>query len=220
MSDRAVEISNLNFRYKTGSFGLRISDLSIPKGERIFVHGPSGSGKTTFLGLLSGVMVPESGSLKLLGHDLSQFSAMQRDRFRSDHMGYVFQLFNLIPYLSALENVVLPTQVSKRRRHTPIARAKDLLENLGLGDVLHQKASLLSVGQQQRVAVARALIGDPELILADEPTSALDADHQTSFIKILLEQVKRTGATLLFVSHDDRLKSDFDRSIDLRSFQK
>lgn len=221
MSELAVEISDLDFRYKSGSFGLRIPELSVTRGERVFVHGPSGSGKTSFLSLLSGVMRPNSGALKLLGRDIAQLSSMERDRFRSDHIGYVFQLFNLIPYLSPLENVMLAAQTSPRRRETASSeKAESLLLELGLKDVLLQKAHTLSVGQQQRVAVARALIGDPEIILADEPTSALDADHQQSFIQVLLDQVHRTKATLLFVSHDDRLKSDFDRFIDLRSLQK
>jgi len=194
-------------------------------GERVFIHGPSGSGKSTLLALLGGVLIPERGSVQVLGTELSSLPPARRDRFRGDHVGFVFQLFNLVPYLSVLENVVLPCRFSARRRGRAInaggsvhAEAVRLLSHLDLEpSLLARQVTDLSVGQQQRVAAARALLGRPEIVVADEPTSALDANRQESFLRLLLQECAAAGATLLFVSHDRRLAVQFTREIDLEA---
>lgn len=198
---------------------LEIAELSVVRGERVFLHGESGSGKSTLLALLAGVLLPGAGELAVLGQPLAALSAAKRDAFRVDHLGILFQQFNLIPYLSVLDNVLLPCRFSKRRRARcvePLADAHRLLEHLEIGSELHARpAHQLSVGQQQRVAAARALIGGPELVIADEPTSALDAARQCAFIDLLGRECAASGAALVFVSHDLRLADHFDRSLDL-----
>jgi putative ABC transport system ATP-binding protein len=186
----------------------------------VFVRGPSGSGKSTLLALLGGVLVPASGSLAVLGTALDRLGGAERDRFRADHVGFVFQLFNLIPYLSVIDNVLLACRFSPRRAERAGSRIGDeavrLLERLGIaGRLLATRASDLSVGQQQRVAAARALLGRPELVVADEPTSALDAEAQQAFIRLLREECEAAGSTLIFVSHDYRLACAFHREVDL-----
>jgi putative ABC transport system ATP-binding protein len=202
---------------------LDIPELTIAAGERVFLHGPSGSGKSTLLGLLGGVLTPQAGRIAVLGTDLATLTPAQRDRFRAHHIGFLFQLFNLIPYLSVIDNVVLPAHFSARRREravaqstTPAAEARRLLAHLDIADeLLRRPVTALSVGQQQRVAAARALLGRPELIVADEPTSALDADRQQAFLDLLLAECESAGTTLLFVSHDHRLAPAFTRHIAL-----
>lgn len=219
-----VEIRDLQFTWRgQKSPTLDIPELSIARGERIFIHGPSGSGKSTLLGLLGGVLVPQRGKIAVLGSDLKTMAGSARDRFRSDRVGFVFQLFNLVPYLPVLENVVLPCRFSARRRAQALAggaslrdEAKRLLAHLDIDEtLLARPVTELSVGQQQRVAAARALLGKPEIVVADEPTSALDADRQAGFLKLLLQECSDAGATLLFVSHDRRLASAFTREIAL-----
>ena len=169
------------------------------------------------------VVLNKAGAINVLGHDLQALSGSGRDRVRADHLGVIFQMFNLVPYLSVVQNVILPCRFS-RRRQTEVANAggadteaRRLLGQLGLTDpdLLSRTVTELSVGQQQRVAAARALIGNPSLIIADEPTSALDADTRDRFISLLSEEVKKTGAALLFVSHDGSLAKLFDRALDL-----
>ncbi|MFZ6722425.1 ABC transporter ATP-binding protein [Undibacterium sp. Ji49W] len=204
---------------------LHIADLRINRGESVFLHGPSGSGKSTLLSLAGGIITPQRGQITVLGTDLGALSSAARDRFRVDHAGFVFQQFNLIPYLSMLDNVLLPCRLSARRRQraseahgSPHAAAAALLHTLGLDAGLYQRTVTgLSIGQQQRVAAARALIGQPEIIIADEPTSALDADRQKDFIALILQQCASHGSSLLFVSHDHRLASHFTRELDLQS---
>lgn len=207
---------------------LDIAALEVDAGERIFIHGPSGSGKSTLLGLLGGVLVPQRGTISVLGHDLNAMRASARDRFRSDHVGFIFQLFNLVPYLSVIDNVMLPCRFSARRRGRARAggnavrdEAVRLLSHLDIEPgLLARPVTELSVGQQQRVAAARALLGRPEIVVADEPTSALDADRQTAFLELLLQECGAAGATLLFVSHDRRLAAHFSREIDLGSVNR
>ena len=218
-------LENVLFSWKSGlSPTLDSMDLEVRHGERLFIGGPSGSGKTTLLGLFSGILVPQSGTVELLQTKINTMSSAARDRFRADHIGYIHQMFNLVPYLSVLENVTLPCRFSRRRlsraqRHsaTPSAEAQRLLAQLGLDSqmVLRKAVSELSVGQQQRVAAARALIGSPELIIADEPTSALDAANREAFIELLFKECGETGATLVFVSHDASLGPMFDRTVQL-----
>jgi putative ABC transport system ATP-binding protein len=220
-----IHIEDLQFTWPAQAAPcLAISELSAQSGDRIFIHGPSGSGKSTLLGLLGGVLVPQRGAIHVLGADLKRMPPASRDRFRSDHVGFLFQLFNLVPYLSVIENVMLPCRFSARRREQALAagnsvrdEARRLLSHLDIGgSLLARRVTDLSVGQQQRVAAARALLGRPEIVVADEPTSALDADLQSAFLKLLLQECDEAGATLLFVSHDRRLASAFSREIDLR----
>lgn len=205
-----------------------IDQLSIAAGQTVFLHGPSGGGKSTLLGLLAGVLLPHSGSVRLLGTRWSELSGARRDAFRADHLGYIFQQFNLLPYLSVLDNVLLPCRFSAVRclRATqdggsPDGAARELLRRVGLAEGLWMRpAAQLSVGQQQRVAAARALIGRPEVVIADEPTSALDAPLRDSFMDLLLESCRASGGTLVFVSHDERLAARFDSSLALSALNR
>jgi putative ABC transport system ATP-binding protein len=220
-----LQVRQLRFRWKPGQPPcLDIDDFSVQPGERVFLHGPSGSGKSTLLGLLGGVLVPDSGSVQALGQEVSALPGPARDRFRVDHVGFVFQQFNLVPYLSVLDNVLLPCRFSTLRAARARAasdgdlahEARRLLEALDLPRaLLARPATQLSVGQQQRVAAARALLGRPELVIADEPTSALDAATQQRFIELLLRECEAAQATLLFVSHDRRLAAHFTREVAL-----
>jgi putative ABC transport system ATP-binding protein len=202
---------------------LDIAHFSVEANERIFLHGPSGSGKSTLLALLGGVLVPQRGKIRLLETEITALSGAARDRFRVDHLGFIFQQFNLLPYLSVIDNVLLPCRFSARRHaratssgSTAKAEAIRLLEHLDLGPELRDRpVTNLSVGQQQRVAAARALIGRPEIVIADEPTSALDAARQSDFLELLMQECGAAQATLLFVSHDHRLAAHFTRNVDL-----
>ncbi len=216
----AVRIKDLSFAWpKAPGPCLQIDEFTLNAGERVFVHGPSGSGKSTLLSLIGGVIHPQSGHLFVLGEDLAALSGMRRDRLRADHIGFIFQQFNLIPYLSAADNIGLPCRFSPKRADAAGDTAKAiarLAKHLDLPRaLLDRPAAALSVGQQQRVAAARALIGGPALVIADEPTSALDATRQDGFLQLLLDECAVTGASLLFVSHDMRLAERFDRRVAL-----
>jgi putative ABC transport system ATP-binding protein len=223
-----IAITDLRFAWpRAGADCVAIDQLSFAAGSTTFLHGPSGSGKSTLLGLLAGVLVPQSGRVSLLGTDWHTLPAARRDAFRADHVGYIFQQFNLLPYLSLVDNVLLPCRFSALRnqratRASGSARseAESLLQRVGLPAALWARtASALSVGQQQRVAAARALIGAPEVVIADEPTSSLDAALRDDFMDLLLgacrESAERSGSTLVFVSHDERLAERFDARVSL-----
>ncbi|WP_425056890.1 ABC transporter ATP-binding protein [Pseudomonas abyssi] len=229
MSTPLLQVNDLQFAWPGQPLLLDIPAFSLQAGERLFLKGPSGSGKTTLLGLLGGVHQPQQGAITLLGQSLRQLSALRRDRFRADHTGYLFQQFNLLPYLSVLDNVTLPCRFSSLRRERALRQQPDLdtaaehlLRELGLSDAtLHQRsAGALSIGQQQRVAAARALIGSPELVIADEPTSALDADSRDAFLKLLFDECEQMGSSLLFVSHDTSLATRFDRALSLAELNR
>jgi putative ABC transport system ATP-binding protein len=216
----AVEIDHLRYGWPGQPDILAIERFTLARGERVFLRGPSGSGKSTLLGLIGGVLKARAGHVRLLGTDLGKLSAGERDRFRGQHVGFVFQMFNLIPYLTVLENVVLPARFSAARAaRIPNGdlrgEAVKLLGHLGLAatDLLDRPVTQLSIGQQQRVAAARALLGGPELIVADEPTSALDADTRAGFLELLMRECTELGSTLLFVSHDTSLGALFDRTV-------
>ncbi|MCB1019711.1 MAG: ATP-binding cassette domain-containing protein [Acidobacteria bacterium] len=216
----AVLLQDVGFGYGGGPQVLRVPHLAVGPGERVFVFGPSGCGKTTLLGLLAGVLQAQNGVVEVLGRDLSQLSPHERDVFRAAHLGYVFQLFNLIPYLTVLENIVLPCRISRERRERLGAAsaeeaAAELAVGLGIDGLLGRPASELSVGQQQRAAAARALIGRPRLLIADEPTSSLDFAARDRFLELLLEKGREESCALVFVSHDRGLASLFDRTVSL-----
>lgn len=219
--DYAINIEGLRFAYPRGPEVLHIREFSVFRGRRMFLHGPSGSGKTTLLGIVAGVLRPTASSrCRVLHRELTTMSQGERDAFRGVHIGYLFQLFNLLPWLSVLENVMLPVQLHPERANrlgdvSPSEAARALLERLDLGAFIGTPVSDLSVGQQQRVAAARALIGRPELIIADEPTSSLDADRRNAFLDLLFAECEAADATLLFVSHDLSLGSRFDGQLSL-----
>ena len=221
MPPPAIALSQLVFRWQAAAdFCLELDNVTVDAGKSLFLHGPSGSGKSTLLNLIGGVLLPARGSVSLLGQPLGELSASRRDAFRADHLGFIFQQFNLIPYLSVLDNVLLPCRFSARRASRvsePEAEARRLLAALDLEPaLLGRPASELSVGQQQRVAAARALIGQPEILIADEPTSALDAGRQAAFVELLLSEAKRAGSAVVFVSHDLRLAAHFDHQLALK----
>ncbi|XZG71240.1 ABC transporter ATP-binding protein [Chitinibacteraceae bacterium HSL-7] len=220
----AVALSGVCFTWPGAQRpALDLAPLTIQRGERVFLHGPSGCGKSTLLGLLTGIHRADSGQVTMLDTDLTTLGASARDRFRADHIGYVFQQFNLLGHLDIVGNVILPCRFSNKRKEAsgnPRQAALALLDRLGLGELTRgaHPVSRLSIGQQQRVALARALIGAPELIIADEPTSALDADRRDAFIDLLLETAGDT--TVIMVSHDAALASHFDHSIALTTLNR
>src|SRR5690554_6520420 len=210
-------IESLSFAWPGQDEAVLVIDrFSIDAGERIFLHGPSGSGKSTLLAAIAALVQPQAGRTVLSGQDLSALSRGGRDRFRADHLGVIFQQFNLLPWLNLIDNVALPSRFSPpraRRSGNVRAEAAELLDAMGLDAALwDRRADRLSVGQQQRVAAARALIGRPALVLADEPTSALDADHRDRFLDLLFARVQAANSALLFVSHDRALAPRFDRA--------
>jgi len=221
----AIAINALQFSYRTGPRVLDISSLVIERGSRVFLPGPSGCGKTTLLGILAGVLHATTGTMRVLDRDLTTMSGGQRDAFRAEHVGYVFQQFNLIPYLSAYDNIALPCRLDARRRArlgavSMDAAIHDVAAQLDITALLHQSATALSVGQQQRVAAARALLASPELVICDEPTSSLDTDRRDAFLALLASSVARANATLLFVSHDRSLGDRFDAQFSLPALNR
>jgi putative ABC transport system ATP-binding protein len=189
---------------------LDIPAWSLEPGEQVFLYGPSGTGKSTFLNLLAGILLPNTGEICVLGKRLNTLSGRQRDKWRAQHIGVVFQQFNLIPYLDAVSNIELAAHFAgtKKTKH----RALELLNALGIDQHLHnQAAGLLSIGQQQRVAIARALVNSPELLIVDEPTSALDQQNRDAFMSLLFDQAKLHQTALVFVSHDLALADAFHR---------
>ncbi|HSI59619.1 MAG TPA: ATP-binding cassette domain-containing protein [Ideonella sp.] len=219
-----IRIKDLHYAWARGGPDcIAIPALHISAGSTVFLHGPSGGGKSTLLGLLAGVLLPQQGEVSVMGQSWKALSGAQRDRFRADHVGYIFQQFNLLSYLSVLDNVLLPCRVSPLRQEravrdggSTVAQAQRLLQHVGLDEALWDRPALqLSVGQQQRVAAARALIGRPELVIADEPTSALDAPLRDGFMALLLRECEAAGSTLVFVSHDERLAGRFQSRLAL-----
>lgn len=218
-----LDVKELGFAWPASSLRIGIADLNVKSGEHWMLEGPSGSGKSTLLQLLGGVLLPQRGDVRILGQSWSGLSAAQRDLCRADHVGFIFQQFNLVPYLSALDNVLLPCWFSATRRQAAesggelVDEARRLLATLGLGakDIQFRRAACLSVGQQQRVAAARALIGRPSLVLADEPTSALDARNRDAFLDVLFSEARCANTAIVFVSHDTNLRPHFERHLTL-----
>lgn len=215
-----LELEDVHYRWSgRASFGLSVPSFDLKSSETVLLLGESGSGKSTLLSLICGTVTANSGSVSVSGTDIASLSAGQRDRFRAEQIGLIFQQFNLLPYASVLDNILLPLRFAPKRRsrvNAPQDKAIQLCKDLGLpGDVITARAGILSVGQQQRVAAARALIGQPPFIIADEPTSSLDAATQTTFLELLFAQSQAHGATLLMVSHDARLADQFDRVVQM-----
>jgi putative ABC transport system ATP-binding protein len=211
---------------RTG-FALAVDTFTMVRGERLLLVAPSGTGKSTLIGLIAGITRPQKGSVCVLGTDLTRLSQWRRDRFRAEHIGLIFQSLNLVSYLTALENILLPLSFAPARLNRAggvegaRTQALQMLDAIGLpsAEVAGLRASQLSLGQQQRVAALRALIGAPDLIVADEPTSALDRDRQAAFLQMLQAQLEGTGSSLLMVSHDPSLPG-FDRVVALTDFAR
>jgi putative ABC transport system ATP-binding protein len=221
----AIAIDNLQFSYDGGPRVLDMPSLVVERGSRVFLHGPSGCGKTTLLGVLAGVLHATHGSVRVLDRDLVSMSGSQRDAFRAEHIGYVFQQFNLIPYLSAYDNIALPCRLDAARRArlgsvSLDTAIREVAAQLDISELLSQQSTALSVGQQQRVAAARALLAAPELVICDEPTSSLDTDRRDAFLALLASSVARANATLLFVSHDASLGARFDVQLSLPTLNR
>jgi len=214
-----LSVTGLRHRWPgQAQVGLSVPRLTLEAGDTVFLQGPSGCGKSTLLALLAGVLPVQAGQIDWMGQARPTRGL---DAWRGEHLGLVFQQFNLLPYLSALDNVLLPCRLSSRRHQQAIQvagsaaeQARTLLNSMGLDSAQHrQAAGQLSIGQQQRVAAARALMGRPALVLADEPTSALDEDTRDRFMQTWLNQARQSGCAMLFVSHDQRLAHHFARQI-------
>ncbi len=215
-----VEIRDLEFSYPNERQLILLPELVIQKGEKIFLFGPSGSGKTTFLEILAGIQRFSSGNVIVGGAQLGTLSSSELDVWRAKTIGFIFQSFNLIPSLNVLENVLLALSWYREITTTDRDQARELLRRLGLAEKINSRVYELSLGQQQRVAAARALLKKPQVLLADEPTSSLDYDHREEFLKILFELCQGIHATLLFVSHDRTLATLFDRQIEWHRINK
>jgi len=222
----AIQLSNLYFSWGTSAydFNFKLNNFILPINASGIIFGSSGLGKSTLLGIISGITKPNAGVVEILGQDLCKMTSSQRDRFRADNIGMIFQQFNLIPYLSTIENVLLPLRLSLKRRiscgsskEQYIYEAKKLLDALGVSSKKFgtQLANTLSVGQQQRVAAARAFIGSPPLIIADEPTSSLDEKSESDFLQQLFKQTSTNKTTLLLVSHNKKIIPKFNRSFEI-----
>ena len=220
MDENIIKIDSVRFHWsKKSRFKIFVPNFEINKGEKVLLLGESGSGKTTLLSLICGFLNPLSGSISINGSTINKLSSKTKDEHRADNIGIIFQQFNLLPYANVVDNIVLPLYFSKVRSANVTNQresALNLCKQLRLPDDIDQyKASSLSVGQQQRVAVARALIGNPSLVIADEPTSSLDTDAQQIFLDLMFEQISNNKSTLLMVSHDRSLADRFDRLIDI-----
>jgi putative ABC transport system ATP-binding protein len=219
-ADTILDLDDVQYRWPgRTSFGLHVPNLTLAPAETVLLLGESGSGKSTLLSLICGTIIAQSGVVSVAGNNIASLSAGKRDRFRAETIGLIFQQFNLLPFASVQDNILLPLQFAPMRRKRVtglVAEAERLCHALGLpSDIMTVRAGALSVGQQQRVAAARALIGTPQLIIADEPTSSLDAATQATFLQLLFAQSRAHDTTLLMVSHDARLSSQFDRVIQM-----
>jgi putative ABC transport system ATP-binding protein len=224
VSDPIIKFSNILFSYdkvsnkKVPNLVLNIPKWQVSRGQHTFISGVSGSGKSTLLNLLSGINSPDSGELIMLGQTLTKMSGKQLDAFRAKNIGVIFQQLNLIPYLSVLDNILLAAHLAKKTNDKVALqnRIELLIAKLNLPlSILSKQASELSVGQQQRVAIVRAMVNEPAILIADEPTSALDQQSKSAFLKLLFELVKSTNCTLLFVSHDESLAEQFESVVEM-----
>ena len=220
-----ISLKEIRFSYTKEAPVLEIASMQIDAGRRVFLHGPSGSGKTTLLSLISGILSPQQGEIHVLGHDLRNLTPSIRDTLRGNKIGYIFQGFNLIPYLNVEENIALPCRLHKERFQRIHSRTlRDEVQRIASRLDIHGKLDApiqqLSTGQQQRVAIARAIIGSPPLLIADEPTSSLDCDRRDAFLTLLTEVAVETKSTLLFVSHDLALAKHFEQSLSLPSINR
>ncbi|WP_112321119.1 ABC transporter ATP-binding protein [Oceanibium sediminis] len=216
-----IRIDDLDFSHAGGGFRLHVPQLNVAQGEKVAVVGPSGTGKTTLLHLLAGLLTPQSGTVQVDGTPVPHLSDAARRRFRINRIGFIFQNFELIDYLSAGENILYPYRVTDALRldASVRARATALAEAVGLGHRLGSKPAALSQGEKQRIAICRALVTQPALLLADEATGNLDPENKQMILDLLFTQAEAAGATLLAVTHDHALLPRFDRVIDFNDFR-
>ncbi len=210
----AISAHNIHMSFRSGTTEIEVLkgiDLSIPSGQIRLMMGPSGSGKTTLLSILAGILTPTAGQVQLLGQQITQLSRKELTAFRRDHIGFIFQSFNLFPALTALENVELALQLKGYKGPGVKEQAFALLKQVGLGDRSDNLPADLSGGQKQRVAIARALAGKPELIMADEPTAALDSTTGHDVIELMKYLAKNKGCTVLIITHDPRIMDAADQ---------
>ena len=217
-----VEVEDLTFTYPSGGFRLRVPSLCLAEGERLAIVGPSGSGKTTLLNLIAGILTTDSGRIDVAGTDVTALSDAERRRFRSSRVGFVFQDFALLDYLPARQNILYPYRISPGLRLDADARARaEALANAsGIGDKLDRHPSALSQGEQQRVAICRALVTQPKLVLSDEATGNLDPESKVRILDLLFERAEEAGAGVLAVTHDHELLPRFDRVLDFAEFRE
>lgn len=208
----AIEATDLEFRYQN-QVAMRIAECRLGARESMAVIGPSGCGKTTFLHVLAGLLRPTSGTVQVLGQDLSHLQGSRLDRFRGQHIGLVFQRFHLLPALSVRQNVLFAQRLARSR--VSAARLQELFERLNLTGLEHHRPSMLSHGQAQRVAIARALVHGPDLVMADEPTSALDDEHAAGALDLLQDVARSAGAALVVVTHDQRIRGRLDHEFEM-----
>ena len=219
-----IDISELAFSYSnrrselTSIFGMRIDTFTVPQGSSTALVGPSGSGKTTLLRLIAGTLRPISGNIRVTDQAITEFPDGELSKFRVRNVGQVFQAFELLNYLTVFENVMLPWYIlGEGRRSDALVRAKELLVSVGLEPKLHARPEELSQGEQQRVAVCRAMFNNPALLLADEPTGNLDQENKQNVVDLLRDQARRNNSTLLMVTHDESLLGTFDTVLDMGS---
>ena len=218
MAEAVIRVENVTKELSLGKVvihALRGVNMVVNQGEMVGLVGPSGSGKSTLLGILGGLDAPTSGLVEIAGVDTSRLGEGRMTEVRNENIGFIFQFFNLIPTLTAQENVMLPIQFARKRQFQPARRARELLQMLGLGDRMHHRPSELSGGQQQRVAIARALANNPPLILADEPTGNLDSESGKLVLETLRQIRDESGTTVLLVTHDEHLAQSMDRVLTL-----
>lgn len=217
-----VRVENLTFGYSGGGFRLRVPEFTLENRDRLAIVGPSGSGKTTLLNLIAGILTPEAGRVEVAGTDVAVLSDAARRRFRASHIGFVFQDFALLDYLPALQNILYPYRITPALKLDANVqdRAEALAVACGIGDKLNRHPSALSQGEQQRVAICRALVTQPKLILSDEATGNLDPDSKARILDLLFEQASEAGAAVLAVTHDHELLPRFERVLDFAQFRE
>lgn len=217
-----IDIEDLTFAHPGAGFRLTVPELAIAAGERVAIVGPSGTGKTTLLNLISGILVPDAGRLEVDGTPIALLADARRRAFRIGRIGFIFQNFELVEYLSAYENILYPYRINSALQLTPDVRtrASTLARTVGLSDKLARKPAALSQGEKQRVAICRSLITQPKLVLADEATGNLDPVNKDLILDLMFEQAAAVGATLLAVTHDHALLPRFDRVIDFATFRE
>ena len=215
-----IQIEDLEFAYLQSDFCLRVPALSVERGRTVAIIGPSGCGKTTLLNLVAGILAPDNGSVRTGGVDVSSMSERARRNYRIRNIGLVFQEFELVEHLSVLDNILIPCRITPAIQLTQALRqrAAELAGEVGIGDKLRRFVRKLSQGERQRVALCRALLLEPQLLLCDEPTGNLDPLHKQQVLQLLFEYVRRHGTTLLTVTHDQELLPQFDESVDFRQF--